>query len=421
MDIPRLRSDNSATYSNDHQLFGWQENITMAGNLPSEITAPPRDRRLISLDALRGFDMFWIIGGTVIVAAAADATGWHWLAAFRDEMRHTEWNGFTPYDLIFPLFLFIAGVAMPFSFKKRIAHGASKAELYRHVIIRGLVLVLLGMIYNGLLKFDWATMRYPSVLGRIGLAYMFAGLIVLNTSVRGRIVWLVGLLVGYWAAMKFIPVPGFGAGDLAPGHNLADYIDGKLLPGVLLHPVAHPPTGVVDTALRDPEGILSTIPAIGTALAGVLTGQLLKSERSSGYTKTLWMVVAGLMSLSLALLWNNNFPINKNLWSSSFVLYCAGWSLLLLAAFYLVIDVWHFRAWTLPLVVIGSNSILIYMSQKFIDFGYTAHFFFDGVLKYIAPYKYTAPYQPLLLAIAVVVVEWFMLYLLYRKRIFLRV
>ena len=350
----------------------------MAGNLQSHGDARPRDQRLMSLDALRGFDMFWIIGGTVIVAAAADVTGWHWLAVFRDQMRHTEWNGFTPYDLIFPLFLFIAGVSMPFSFEKRLAHGASKGDLYRHVIIRGLVLVLLGMIYNGLLKFEWATMRYSSVLGRIGLAYMFAGLIVLNTGVRGRIGWMIGLLVGYWAAMKFIPVPGFGAGDLAPGHNLADFIDSRLLPGKLLHPVAHPPAGVVDTALRDPEGILSTIPAIGTALAGVLTGQFLKNARFSGHMKTLWMVVAGLISLALALLWNGDFPINKNLWSSSFVLYCAGWSLLLLAAFYLVIDVWQFRAWTLPLVVIGSNSILIYMSQRFFDFGFTTHFFFDG-------------------------------------------
>ncbi|HEX5470715.1 MAG TPA: DUF5009 domain-containing protein [Lacipirellulaceae bacterium] len=380
----------------------------MSGNLQSKANISPGDERLISLDALRGFDMFWIIGGAVIVSAAAQATGWHWLEGLKDQFHHTNWDGFTPYDLIFPLFLFIAGVAVPFSFEKRLAHGASKAELYRHVITRGLVLVLLGMIYNGMLNFEWATLRYPSVLGRIGLGYMFAGLIVLNTGVRGRIVWMIGLLLGYWAAMKFIPVPRFGAGDLAPGHTLADYLDRLLLPGRLLHFQGPEPN-------RDPEGILSTIPAISTALAGVLTGQFLKSARFSGYAKTGGMIVVGLICLGLALLWNHSFPINKNLWSSSFVLFCAGWSLLLLAAFYLVIDVWRFRAWTLPLVVIGSNSILIYMSQKFIDFGYAAHFFFNGAL------RNTGTYQTLLFAVAVVVVEWLMLYVLYRKRVFLRV
>ncbi len=160
---------------------------------------------------------------------------------------------------------------------------------------------------------------------------------------------------------------------------------------------------------------MSTIPAIGTALAGALTGRFLKNSSYSGYMKTLWMLVAGVVSLALALLWNHDFPINKNLWSSSFVLFCAGWSLLLLAAFYLVIDVWQLRAWTLPFVVIGSNSILIYMSQRFIDFNYTTHFFFDGLL------KNTSAYQPLLFTIAVLGIKWLMLYLLYRKRIFLRV
>jgi predicted acyltransferase len=364
-----------------------------------------RDDRLMSLDALRGFDMLWIIGGSLIVAAAADVTGWPWLVTLKKQFEHTPWNGFTAYDLIFPLFLFIAGVAMPFSLEKRRARGDSYLKLCRHVIVRGLILVLFGMIFNGLPKFDWATMRYPSVLGRIGLAYLFAGLIVLSTGVRGQIAWMAGLLITYWAAMKFIPVPGFGAGDLAPGHNLADYIDGKLLPGVLLHPDTH----------RDPEGILSTFPAIGTALAGALTGQFLKNGRYSGYMKTLWMIVAALVCLGLAQLWARDFPINKNLWSSSFVLFCAGWSLLLLSAFYLVVDVWRFRVWTLPLVVIGSNSILIYMAQKLINFDYTAHFFFDGLL------KYTSAYQPLLWAISVLTIKWLMLYLLYRKRIFLRV
>ena len=375
----------------------------MVGDTQKRDGPPPLDSRLMSLDALRGFDMFWIIGGDSIAHAAAKLTGWAWLVWLSGQLHHPDWHGFTFYDLIFPLFLFLAGVAMPFSFEKRLERGDSKQKLYRHVILRGLLLVLLGMVYNGLLKFDWANMRYPSVLGRIGLAYLFAALIVLNTGLPGRFLWALGLLIGYWAALKFIPVPGFGAGDLAPGHTLTDYVDRLLIPGKLYR------------GDRDPEGLLGTIPAIATALAGAITGQFLKTDRYTGYVKTIVMITAGLACLGLAYLWNRDFPINKNLWSSSFVLHCAGWSLLLMALFYLVIDVWRLRAWALFFVVIGSNSILIYMAGNFVDFDHTAHFFFDGAI------RNTGAYQPLLWAIAVVCVKWLLLLLLYKKRIFLRV
>jgi predicted acyltransferase len=360
-------------------------------------------QRLLSLDALRGFDMFWIIGGEGIAHAAAALTGWGWLTWLSAQLHHPEWDGFAFYDLIFPLFLFIAGAAMPFSLERRLARGDSKRQLYRHVIQRGLLLVLLGMIYNGLLEFDWPNTRLPSVLGRIGLAYMFAALIFLDTSVRGRFLWMAGLLAGYWAALKFIPVPGFGAGDLAPGHTLTDYVDRLMIPGRLYQ------------GNRDPEGLLATIPAIATALAGSATGELLKSQRYTGYVKTLLMVVAGVICLGLARLWNLDFPINKNLWSSSFVLHCAGWSLLFLAPFYLVIDVWRLRGWAMFFVVIGSNSILIYLADAFIDFEHTARFFFEGLL------SETGAYKPLLWACAVLLVKWVLLLFLYRKRIFLRV
>jgi len=375
----------------------------MAEEANANENVPQKPERLMSLDALRGFDMFWIIGGESVAHAAAKLTGWAWLAWLSAELVHPEWHGFTFYDLIFPLFLFMAGVSMPFSFEKRLGRGDTLGQLHRHVIVRGLVLVLLGWIYAGILKFDWENMRYPSVLGRIGLAYLFAGLIVLHTELRGRLIWIAGLLVGYWAALKFTPVPEFGAGDLEPGHTLTDYIDRSLIPGRLYKGV------------RDPEGLLGTIPAIGTALAGVVTGQLLKNPRYTGYVKTAIMAAAGVACLALAWLWNLDFPINKNLWSSSFVLHCAGWSLLFLALFYLVIDVWKLRWWTLPFVVIGSNSILIYMAQRVIDFKYTTHFFFDGLL------GLTGEYQPLLWAVALLTVKWLFLYLMYRKRIFLRV
>jgi predicted acyltransferase len=371
---------------------------------PEKLATPSSaDRRLVSLDALRGFDMFWIMGGENIAHAAAKLTSWAWLVWLSAQLEHPKWHGFKFYDLIFPLFLFMAGVAMPFSFEKRITRGDSRGQLYRHVIVRGLTLVLLGMIYNGLLQFDWQNMRYPSVLGRIGLAYLFAGLIVLNTGVRGQLVWIVGLLVGYWAALRFIPVPGFGAHDLSPGHTLTDYIDRLLIPGVLYQ------------GDRDPEGLLATVPAIGTCLAGAVTGRLLKADSLTGYAKTWIMVAAGAACLGLAYLWNFEFPINKNLWTSSFVLLCAGWSLLFLASFYLVIDVWRHRAWAFFFVVIGVNSIFIYLAERFIDFAHTRDFFFGGVL------RHSGAYQPLLAATLLVLVAWLLLLFLYKKRVFLRV
>lgn len=380
----------------------------MNGNANQIVELRAPSQRLISLDALRGFDMFWIMGGESIAHAAAKLTGWAPLVWFAGQLEHPEWNGFALYDLIFPLFLFMAGVSMPFSFEKRLERGDSRAELYRHVIIRGLLLVLLGIFYNGVLKFDWPNTRLPSVLGRIGLAYLFAGLIVLTFGVRAQVVWIIGVLVGYWAALRFIPVPRFGVHDWAPGHTLTDYIDRMLIPGHLYH------------GDRDPEGLLGIVPAIGTALLGALTGKWLKSEGKSGYQKTVGMFAAGVVFILLAILWNSypsdfNFPINKNLWTSSFVLWCAGLSLLLLGLFYLVIDVWQFKWWSFPLVVIGSNSILIYIAPKVIDFGYATHSLFDGLL------RHTDQFQPLLFAMAFVFVKWVLLYALYRKRIFLRV
>lgn len=368
------------------------------------LTTPPA-ARLTSLDALRGFDMFWIVGGKPIVQEAAKLWQRPWLVWLAAQLEHPVWHGFTLYDLIFPLFLFIAGVAMPFSFASRLARGATKADLYRHAVVRGLALVALGTLYNenGPFNFDWPNSRLPSVLGCIGLAYMAAALIVLNTGVRGQLAWIAGLLIGYWAALKFVPVPGFGAGDLTPGHTLTDYLDRLLIPGILLR------------GDRDPQGLLATLSATATALAGVVTGHLLRSERLGGYAKAGMMIAAGAACVGVGWLWDSNLPINKNLWSSSFVVYTAGWSLLLLAFFYLVIDVWGWKKWAFPWVVIGSNSILAYMAWEFVDFKSTSQRLFGGAL------RHTGGYEPLLLACGTALLMWLLLYLLYRKRIFLKV
>ncbi len=361
----------------------------------------------MSLDALRGFDMFWIVGGEGVAHSLADLTGWTLAIWASTQLRHVEWDGFVFYDMIFPLFLFIAGVAMPFSLTRRAEQGVDKKKLMLHVVRRGLILVVLGVIYNnGLFQKSFAETRFPSVLGRIGLAYMLAGLIVLNTKLRAQVIWFVALLVGYWAAMMLIPVPGFGAGQLTVDANLAGYIDRMVLPGKLY------------LGVHDPEGLFSTIPAISTALLGVFAGTLLRRDLP-GVTcerKALLLAGAGVAGLVLGYLWGFAFPINKNLWSSSFVLFAGGWSLLLLALFYVVIDVWGYTKWAFFFVVIGMNSILIYMAGGFIDFAYTTDALFKGLLSPL-----DGPAQRMLWWIGFILVEWAFLYYLYRKKIFLRI
>lgn len=201
-----------------------------------------KPQRLLSLDALRGFDMFWIMGGENIIHALAQLTQWSIFIWLGTQMEHVEWNGFRFYDNIFPLFLFIAGVTMPFSLARRMERGDSKALLYKHIIIRGALLVLLGSIYNGLLRFDFENQRYASVLGRIGLAWMFAAIIYINTKTRGQIIWFAAILLGYWAVMMLVPVPGHGAGVLTKEGSLVGYIDRLFLPGRLYLGV-HDPEG----------------------------------------------------------------------------------------------------------------------------------------------------------------------------------
>jgi predicted acyltransferase len=356
--------------------------------------------RLQSLDALRGFDMFWIIGGSAVVAGWAELTGWPWLHWVANQCEHVEWHGFKFWDLIFPLFLFIAGVAMPFSLTRRVERGDGKLALHLHVVRRGLVLVLLGVVYNGLLRFDFEHLRYASVLGRIGLGYLFCGLIVLNTKPRGQVLWAVAILVGYWLALTRIPVPGFGAGVLEPGATLPDFIDRTFLPGRLHREV------------RDPEGLLSTVPAVATALIGALAGHWLRRPGNPAGRRVGLLFAAGLACLALGGLWHRSFPINKNLWTSSFVLWTAGWSLQLLALFHLVIDVWGLRRWAFFFVVIGMNPITIYMLQRFIDFDAIGEEAFAQ-----APAKARAS----LIAMGGLCLRWVLLLVLHKQRIYLRV
>jgi len=382
-------------------------------------TSPAQQsKRLVSLDALRGFDMFWIMSGEQIVHTLAKATQWPVLLWFSGQLHHTVWNGITFYDMIFPLFLFIAGVSMPYSIGSKVARervqsasqlpAKTRREICLSMLRRALILILLGMVVNGALKFNgYENTRFASVLGRIGIAWFFAGIIYMNFSLRGQVVWFAGVLTAYWAAMMFIPVPGYGSGVLTMQGSLESYLDRLLLPG-RLHDKIH-----------DPEGVLSTIPATGTALLGVFTGSFLKSDspRWPALKKGLMLFGAGIVLIGLGWLWNPEFPINKRLWSSSFVLYVGGWSMVFLSVFYLVIDVAGFKKWAIPFVWIGTNSILIYLcSEGLVNFGYTANYLFGGLVN-LSP----ATWQAVWAAVSVTLVQLIFLYLLYRNKLFLKV
>lgn len=362
-------------------------------------------QRLYSLDALRGFDMLWIMGADEILHSAAKATGAPFWETIANQFTHPAWNGFHFYDLIFPLFLFIAGVATPFSVGRELEKGKTRQQVLWRVVKRGLVLVILGVIYNnGLVIEPISKIRFASVLGRIGLAYMFANIIYIYSKQRTQMAWFFGILIGYWLMFKFTSAPGFPAGDLTMEGNFASYVDRTFLPGRLY------------LGIHDPEGIMSTIPAIATGLLGILTGQLLKNGTMSKEIKAGWMALAGIILIVAALIWNIDFPINKNLWTSSFVLNVGGISLLLLSLFYYIIDVLGYKNWAFFFKVIGMNSILIYMSGRFLNWQYSTNAFFGWLGQLTGN-----PYNAVVMAICVVFVKWAFLYFMYRKKVFLRV
>lgn len=361
--------------------------------------------RLQSLDALRGFDMFWIIGGDVVVKALAHWSGWSAADVIDDQLEHVPWEGFHFYDLIFPLFLFLVGAVIPFSLGKLRAAGESRAALYWRIARRTALLFALGLLCNNILQFDFANLRVAGVLQRIALCYGCAALIILHTGVRGQALVTAAILLGYWALLAFVPAPGSSPGDYSKETNLAGYIDRHYLPGKILTKYY---------GYGDNEGYLSTIPAVATTLLGALAGNWLRSGKRPS-VKVLGLVLAGVGSLLLGTLWGTWFPVIKNLWTSSFVLVAGGWSLLLLAFFFAVIDVLGFRRWAFFFTVIGANAITIYVVPRFLDFPKVARFFLGGVA------RHSGSFGPVVLALGVLAVEWLFLLYLYRKRIFLRV
>jgi predicted acyltransferase len=322
---------------------------------------------MVSLDVFRGIT----IAAMILVN---DPGSWSHIYA---PLEHAEWNGWTPTDLIFPFFLFIAGVSMTLSFASRAARGVTSSAMAIHVLRRSALIFAIGLFLNGLPFFDFHTIRFMGVLQRIALCYLAGGLLYLATMRReisadneARVhanpgviagVALV-LLVGYWALMTFVPVPGYGAGHLGKDENLAAYIDRALMGGHLWS----------ESKTWDPEGFLSTLPAIATALIGILAGEWMRSERR-GPRKVSGLLVAGVVLMLAGRLLDPYFPINKNLWTSTYVIFTGGLAMLLLALCYWIVDLRGSRKWAAPFLVFGMNAILAYalaaiVSETSIDF-----------------------------------------------------
>jgi predicted acyltransferase len=294
--------------------------------------------RLQSLDAFRGLT----IAGMILVN---NPGSWEHIYP---PLEHAAWNGWTPTDLIFPFFLFIVGVSLTYSFARRIERGDSRGVLIRKIATRSIAIFAIGLALNLIPRFDPHTVRISGVLQRIAVAYFFAALIYVTTRPRARAWIAAGLLIAYWLAMTLVPVPGYGAGVLEPVGNLAQYIDIHVLRGHTWKPE------------WDPEGILSTVPAIVTCLLGTFVGGLLRSDlHPEG--KAARLLVWGNLAVLAGAIWNPWFPINKNLWTSSYVLFTAGMALIALGLLYWLIDVRGRSRWAWPLYVFGSNALLVFV------------------------------------------------------------
>lgn len=392
----------------------------MSSTTPTPLAPPTTGTRIVSLDVFRGMT----IASMILVNDPGTWSAIYW------PLDHAEWNGWTPTDLIFPFFVFIVGVAMTLSFATRLRRGATRGRLARHVALRAIAIYAVGFFLNAFPHFHISTVRYSGVLQRIAVCYLIAGLFVLLTARRvdaegftaniGAIAAAIAvLLIGYWALMRFVPVPGYGVGNLTPEGNLAAWIDRKFLTGHMWRQL---------NQVRDPEGLLSTLPAIGTALSGVLVGEWLRSARDET-RKIAGLIGAGAVAMVAGRLLHYVFPINKNLWTSTFVLFTGGFAMILLAACMWIVDVKGWKKWSWPFLVYGSNAITAFFIATMLAIlsglfhvhvgertttvhGYVYSHFFANLA--------SPKNASLLFAIFFVLLCFLPLWLLYRKRIFIK-
>jgi predicted acyltransferase len=371
----------------------------------SDRSNPPA-KRLLSIDTLRGFDMLMISGAGAFIYLLHGKTDWPWVDVLAQQFEHPAWNGFTFYDLIFPLFLFIAGLSIPFSVNKGLERGLSHSQLCSKAFKRMLILIALGILdKNAPVPFlDWSQIRVGGVLQRIGIAGFIATVLYLHCGTKNRMMWVASLLLFYYAAMFLVPVPGYGAGDLSFEGNLNGWIDRTFLPGRLLQKT------------YDENGILTQLPALCLTVLGTLAADTLRNKQLSDYARLRNLIVSGLACLAIGILWGLHFPVNKHLWSSSFVMLTGGMSFLSLAFCYWIIDILKYQKWTFFFTVIGMNSLTIYLAYRFIDFGHTSRLLFEGL--YINSPKEWHPVFESLGALAIV---WMLLYVLYRLKVVVKV
>jgi predicted acyltransferase len=418
----------------------------MSNGIPSASAAAAPSQRLMSLDALRGFDMFWIIGAEDLVSALdnmahpkGESAGFSITGFLAGQLKHCDWAGFHFEDLIFPLFVFMVGVSLVFSLTKTI-RVEGRAVAVKRIFRRGILLFLLGLFYSGGFSGNWPDMRLMGVLNRIALCYFFAGLIFCFCNVRAMIAICLGLLLGYWALLTFVPIRDIQlekpvleklakdrdvpfdpsalfyattnrvTGHFGHGFNLASHFDFQYLPG-----------RKYDTYF-DPEGYLSTFPAIVSCLLGVFAGLLLANPAFTDKQKVVWFIVIGLVVFNLGWVWNMQFPVIKKIWTSSFVLVAGGASSVLLGVFYLIVDVWKFQKWCQPFVWMGMNSITIYMTVNILGkggFGRLSSRLVGGDIHDFCN-NHWAGSGDMAVAIVGLLLAFWLVHFLYRKKVFLR-
>jgi predicted acyltransferase len=312
--------------------------------LPARQNGSPAAGRIVSLDVFRGLTVSFMI-------LVNNPGTWD---AIYDPFEHAPWHGLTPTDVVFPVFLFIVGISITTALAPSLENRGNRSGLYLKMARRSLIIFVLGIVLTGFPDYDLSTLRIPGVLQRIAVCYLVVALIFLNSRWRTQAWITAGILVFYWIIMTFIPVPGFGAGNLEMEGNVASFVDRSLLAGHTFEP------------LYDPEGVLSTVPAIATTLCGVLTGHLLRSKHQSS-EKVAAMYLAGMIAMLAGWTWNFWFPINKALWTSSYVLLTAGIAAEIFAFCYWVIDVKGYRAWSKPFVVFGTNALVVYFLAELVS------------------------------------------------------
>jgi predicted acyltransferase len=417
-------------------------------------------QRLMSVDALRGFDMFWIIGADSLVYALHKMSQTEPTKCLADQLEHAEWEGFHFYDLIFPLFVFIVGVSLVFSLTKTI-ELADRAEALKRVFRRGILLFLIGIFYSGGFTSPWPDMRLMGVLNRIALAYFFGGLLFCLCKPRALVAICVAILAGYWALMTFTPIrdiqltkgnlaqlaeragdaqtaalfkesgnpsavkdsPAWAAaekmfygttnrvtGQFGKGLNLANHVDFEYLPGRKYD------------IFFDPEGYLSTLPAIATCLLGVFAGLLLRHPGLPDKQKVVWLISFGIAAAALGWLWNAQLPVIKKIWTSSYVLVAGGYSAILLGVFYLIVDVWRVRAWCQPFVWMGMNSITVYLASNILGGGFRriATRFAGGDIRDFLDAHVTKGCGDMVVSVVGLLLAFWFVHFLYKRKIFLR-